>query len=77
MNYEDKLELLYGIKTQFTFTWQDKIPVNDIETRFMKGKKGNYMVDYNIQSAVDYDRKLICAIDSTQSPTDNWTICNH
>ena len=25
----------------------------------MKGKKGNYMVAYNIQSAVDYDTKLI------------------
>jgi len=39
MNDEDKLELLYGIKTQFTFTEQDRIPVNDIEARFMKEKK--------------------------------------
>ena len=59
MGDEDKLELLYGIETQFTFTGQDRIPVNDIEARFMKGKKGNYMVAYNIQSAVDYDTKLI------------------
>ena len=59
MSDEDKLELLYGIETQFTFTGQDRIPVNDIEARFMKGKKGNYMVAYNIQSAVDYDTKLI------------------
>jgi len=36
MNDEDKLELLYGIETQFTFTGQDRIPVNDIEARFMK-----------------------------------------
>ena len=50
MDDEDKLELLYGIETQFTFTGQDRIPVNDIEARFMKGKKGNYMVVYNIQS---------------------------
>ena len=28
----------------------------------MKGKKGNYMVVYNMQYAVDYDTKLICAI---------------
>lgn len=62
---EDKLELLYGIETQFTFTTQDRIPVNDIEARFMKGKKGNFMVAYNIQSAVDYDTKLICAINVT------------
>lgn len=25
---EDKLELLYGIQTQFTFTGQDRIPVD-------------------------------------------------
>ena len=74
MNDEDKLELLYEIETQFTFTGQDRIPVNDIEARFMKGKKGNYMVAYNIQSAVDYDTKLICAINVTQSPTDHYEL---
>ena len=36
----------------------------------MKGKKGNYMVAYNIQSAVDYDTKLIFK----QSPTDHYEI---
>ena len=74
MNDEDKLELLYGIETQFTFTGQDRIPVNDIEARFMKGKKGNFMVAYNIQSAVDYDTKLICAINVTQNPTDHYEL---
>ena len=74
MDDEYKLELLYGIETQFTFTRQDKIPVNDIEVRFMKGKKGNYMVAYNIQSAVDYDTKLICAINVTQIPTDHYEL---
>ena len=74
MSDEDKLELLYGIETQFTFTGQYRIPVNDIEARFMKGKKGNYMVAYNIQSAVDYDTKLICAINVTQSPTDHYEL---
>ena len=74
MDGEDKLELLNGIETQFTFTGQDRIPVNDIEARFMKGKKGNYMVAYNIQSAVDYDTKLICAINVTQNPTDHYEL---
>ena len=55
---EDKLELQYGIETQFTFTRQDKIPVNDIEARFMKYGKWNFMVAHNIQFAVDYDTKL-------------------
>ena len=76
MDDEDKLELLYGIETQFTFTGQDRIPVNDIEARFMKGKKGNFMVAYNIQSAVDYDTKLICAINVTQNPTDHYELSN-
>ena len=74
MDVEDKIELLYDIKPQFTFTGQDKIPVNDIEARFMKGKKGNFMIAYNIQSAVDYDTKLICAINVTQNPTDHYEL---
>ena len=71
---EDKLELLFGIETQFTFTRHDKIPVNDIGARFMKGKKGNYMFAYNIQSTVDYDTKLICTINATQNPTDHYEL---
>ncbi len=39
MDDEDKLELLYRIETQFTYTGQDRIPVNDIKARFMKDKK--------------------------------------
>ena len=44
---ENKLELLYEIETQFTFTRQ-----NDIEVRFMKDKKGDFMVPIipNLQS---------------------------
>ena len=52
MGDEDKLELLYIIETKFTFTGQDRISVNDIEARFMKGKKGNFMLHIisNLQS---------------------------
>lgn len=38
-NVEGKLELLYKIETQFTFTEQDRIPVNNIKAIFMKWKK--------------------------------------
>ena len=55
MSDDKKLELLYDIITQFKFTGQDKILMNDIEARMMKGKKGNFLVAYNVQSAVDYD----------------------
>lgn len=68
---EDKIELLYDINTQFNYNSQDKIPVNDIEARFMKNKKGNSRVAHNIQSTVDYDTKLICAINVVQNPTDH------
>ncbi len=44
MDVEDKIGLLYDIETQFTFTGQDTISVNDIEARFMKGKKGKFLV---------------------------------
>ena len=39
MSDNEKLELLYDIRTQFKFTGQDKIPMNDIEARMMKGKE--------------------------------------
>ena len=71
---EEKLELLYDIETQLTFAGTDKIPMNDIEARMMKGKKGNYFVAYNVQSAVDYDTKLICAVNIAQSPTDHYQL---
>jgi len=74
MSDDEKLELLYDIQTQFKFTGQDKIPMNDIEARMMKGKKGNFLVAYNVQSAVDYDTKLICALNVTQSPTDHYQL---
>lgn len=75
INTSEKLELIYDIKTQLTLTGQKKkIPVNDIEARFMKGKKGNFLVAYNVQSAVDYDTKLICAINVTQNPTDHYEL---
>ena len=74
MSDNEKLELLYDIRTQFKFTGQDKIPMNDIEARMMKGKKGNFLVAYNVQSAVDYDTKLICALNVTQNPTDHYEL---
>lgn len=70
----EKLELLYDIRTQFKFTGQDKIPRNDIEARMMKGKGGNFLVAYNVQFAVDYNTKLICALNVTQSPTDHYQL---
>lgn len=40
----------------------------------MKSKKGNQMVAYNIQSVVDYDTKLICAINVTHRQTYHYEL---
>ena len=48
--------------------------MNDIEARMMKAKKGNFEIAYNIQSAVDCESILICAIKAVQSPTDHYQI---
>lgn len=74
MSNNEKLELLYGIKTQFKFTRQYKIPINNIEAHMMKCKKWNFLVAYNVQFAVDYDTKLIYALNVTQSPTDHYQL---
>lgn len=48
--------------------------MNNIEAHMMKGKKENFLVAYNIQSAVDYDSKLICRIKITQTPTNHYEL---
>ena len=74
MKTSDKLELLYDIETQFTLTGQNTIPVNDIEARWMKNKKGNMEISYNLQCAFDYDSKLICALTVVSRPTDHYEL---
>ena len=62
MDVEDKLELLYGIETQFTFTRQYRIPLNDIKARFMKCvpfNSGNavVMIGKTLHMRRTYDKK--------------------
>lgn len=71
---QEKLYLLDDIKTQFTLSGQKSVPIIDIEARWMKSKKGNSQISYNIQSAVDYDTKMICAINVVQAPTDHYQL---
>lgn len=68
---EQKFNVLKQIKIEFTKTKQKKIPLNDIECRKMKGKRGNFKMAYNVQSAVDSETGLICAITVSQNPTDH------
>ena len=45
-----------------------------LPSKYVGKERGNFMIAYNIQSAVDYDTKLICAINVTQSPTDHYEL---
>ncbi|WP_455646132.1 hypothetical protein [Methanosphaera sp.] len=40
----------------------------------MHDKKGRSEISYYIQSTVDYDIKLICVINVTQSSTDHYEL---
>ena len=48
--------------------------MNDIEARMGKGKKRNFLVAYNVQYTVDYDTKLICALNVIQNLTDHYEL---
>ena len=76
MSDDEKLELFIMI-LEHNLNSLDKIklPMNDIEARMMKGKKGNFLVRLIIYNpAVDYDTKMICALHVTQSPTDHYLL---
>lgn len=74
LDIEDKIKVLKCIQEEFKNTKQEKIPLNDIEARKMKGKRGNFKMAFNIQSAVDTETNLICAITVSQSPTDHYEL---
>lgn len=74
LNDEDKLDLLYELKTQITMSGQNTVPVNDVEARWMHNKQGVKEVAYNVQSAVDTTSKLICAVKVSQNPTDHYEL---
>lgn len=61
MDDKNKLEQLYEIKIQFRFTRGQNTSKRYL-ARFMKWKKRNFMIAYNIQSAFNHDTKLISTI---------------
>ena len=69
-----RIIVLERIKEEFKKTEQEKIPLNDIEARKMKGKRGNFKVAFNVQSAVDAETNLICAITVSQNPSDHYEL---
>lgn len=69
-----KVDILLDLKTEFDTTNQEKLPINDPTSRKMKGKKGNYVIGHNIQTAVDTKTSLICAVHVSSSPTDHYLL---
>lgn len=68
---KQKIELLEKIDKRFDETGKNTVPVNDIEAIHMVDKKGNNIIDYNIQTAVDNMSKMFCAIMISQKATDH------
>ena len=62
LSNKQKLELLDVIDKRFDETGQNTVPINDPEALHVTDKKGNKIVGYNIQAAVDNATKMFCLI---------------
>lgn len=68
---KQKLDLLNIIDKRFDETGQNTVPVNDSDALHVTDKKGNKIIGYNIQAAVDYSTKMFCAILISNQATDH------
>lgn len=66
-----KLDVLKAINEKFEETGQNTVPVNDIDARHVTDKKGQKIVGYNIQAAVDNSTKMFCAVLVSNQATDH------
>ena len=71
LSNKQKLELLDVIDKRFDETGQNTVPINDPEALHVTDKKGNKIVGYNIQSAVDNATKMFCTIMISNQATDH------
>lgn len=68
---KQKLELLDTIDKRFDETGQNTVPINDCDARHVTDKKGNQIIGFNIQAAVDNSTKMFCAILISNQATDH------
>ena len=59
------------IDKRFDETGQNTVPINDPEALHVTDKKGNKIVGYNIQAAVDNATKMFCLIMISNQATDH------
>ena len=62
------------MKTQLEMSGQNTVFVNDVEARWMLNKKGIREPSFNIQSAVNTESKLICAIKVSKNTTNHYKL---
>ncbi len=71
MTNEEKIDYVKFLKSELEKSGQTSIGLNDYDARWMINKKGLPEIAYNLQSAVDYDSKLVVSFDLVQDPTDH------
>lgn len=71
---DEKLENVNFLSKELEKSGQSSIGLNDVDARWMKNKKGLTELSYNIQSAVDYESKMIVSFDISQEPTDHYQL---
>jgi transposase len=68
------LEKLEHAEKELEKTPQQTVSLTDPESRWMKNKKHQWELSYNMQIAVDHDHGIILASSITQDPTDHYQL---
>ncbi|MGV8144338.1 MAG: IS1182 family transposase, partial [Methanothermobacter sp.] len=68
------LEKLEHAEKELENTPQKTVSLTDPESRWMKNKKHQWELSYNMQIAVDHDYGIILASSITQDPTDHYQL---
>lgn len=74
MTDDEKLNYVDSLSNELKKSGQTSIGLNDTDARWMKNKKGLPELSYNMQSAVDYESKMIVSFDISQEPTDHYQL---
>lgn len=73
---QEKIDLLKNLKDILLESEQSSIGLSDSDARWMKNKKNQTELGFNVQSSVDHKSKLILVFEATQDPTDHNQLIN-
>lgn len=71
---QDKIQLLKKLKDILLKSEQSSVGLSDSDARWMKNKKNQTELGFNVQSSVDHKSKLILVFEATQDPTDHYQL---